>query len=147
MNIDKIKDSMVNFTCSKNVKATPMTKAQYNELRGWNGVESDFYENGYLVMYEPDGNSNVEGFEGYISWSPKNPFDLGYTITETYKDRVRFEYIELLKRMEKLIEFIESKTDEGMKLPDMDILHTQLEAMKLYAWALKERLDMFSKEK
>ena len=84
--IDEIKASLVQFTCNKVVKATPMTRGEYIKLRGWQiPPEVDPNDEGYLVMYKPDGNPNHPEFEGYISWSPKATFENGYTISETFR--------------------------------------------------------------
>ena len=54
----------------KMIKATPMTRGEYNAHRGWKMPENeDASDNGYLVEYQPDG---------YQSWSPKDIFDAAY---------------------------------------------------------------------
>lgn len=64
---------------TKLINAEPMTRAAYNEFRGWaipndeNGADE-----GYLVEYLDGGKPNVEGYSGYISWSPKEQFDKAY---------------------------------------------------------------------
>ncbi|MCI4435675.1 MAG: DUF2829 domain-containing protein [Ignisphaera sp.] len=65
----------------KNVKVTPMTRGAYNEYRGWTLPSNERYDDeGYLIEYEPrpDEKSNVEGHEGYVSWTPKRVFDDAY---------------------------------------------------------------------
>jgi hypothetical protein len=65
----------------KNIMATPMTRGDYNKYRGWTLPADERGEDeGYLVEYEPrEGEkSNVEGHEGYVSWSPKQVFDDAY---------------------------------------------------------------------
>ena len=80
---------MKQYTCIKNVKAIPMTdgeffyttrKMPYNTNKDINGSLE-----GYLVKYE----------DGYESWSPKEVFEKGYILTETYIDRMMFELAEL----------------------------------------------------
>lgn len=144
--IDEIKASLVQFTCNKVVKATPMTKAQYHELRGLSSTESDFREEGYLVMYEPDGNPNHPDFEGHISWSPTATFENGYTISETFGDRLRLEYIDLLEKIEKLDAFIGniSISKHTIKIVDVELLNIQLNAMRTYARVLKARLVLLT---
>jgi len=70
---------MERFIGLKTVKAKPMTRAEYNELRGWT-LPSD--ENGddagCLVEYMDGGKPNLPGFAGYVSWSPKEQFDNAY---------------------------------------------------------------------
>jgi hypothetical protein len=65
----------------KNVNATPMTRGDYNTYRGWS-LPSDerFDDDGYLIEYEPRSGeeSNVQGREGYVSWTPKQVFDDSY---------------------------------------------------------------------
>jgi hypothetical protein len=65
----------------KSVKATPMTRGDYNTYRGWS-LPSDekFDDEGYLIEYEPrqGEESNVQGHEGYVSWSPEQVFDDAY---------------------------------------------------------------------
>jgi hypothetical protein len=51
----------------------------YNQMRGWT-VPADENPNdaGYLVEYLDGGKPNVQGFEGYVSWSPDEQFDNAY---------------------------------------------------------------------
>lgn len=68
------------FVGTKTVFAKPMTRQEYNDLRGWElPGDEDGSDDGYLVEYTDGGKPNVEGFEGYISWSPKDVFDRAYT--------------------------------------------------------------------
>jgi hypothetical protein len=70
------------FIGTKLIRAKAMTRLQYTELRGWQ-LPSD--ENGddagYLVEYLDGGKPNVQGFEGYVSWSPKDVFERAYRPT------------------------------------------------------------------
>lgn len=62
----------------KRIKAKAMTREAYNSLRGWVlPKDENGDDEGYLVEYLNSG-SNVEGFDGYISWSPSNVFDEAY---------------------------------------------------------------------
>ena len=84
--IASIKQSLKQYTGTKTVMATPMTRGEYNALRGWEVPEDeDPTDLGYLVQYENDSKANVEGFDGYISWSPQKPFDLAYNQSGTFK--------------------------------------------------------------
>ena len=68
------------YVGAKLIKAVPMTRLDYNNLRGWE-VPSDERpdDEGYLVEYtEKDNTPNVEGYKGYVSWSPKNVFEQSY---------------------------------------------------------------------
>ena len=60
------------YTGTKQVKARPMNRADYITLRGWQlPADEDGTDEGYLVEYVDGGKANVEGFAGYISWSPR----------------------------------------------------------------------------
>lgn len=100
--IDELKSQMVSFTCHKTVKAVPMSLAEYSEIMGCKEPEED--AQGYFVMYEPDGHPNVDGFEGYVSWSPKDTFEKGYRLSEIFTDRLKNEIKALNKTISKLKE-------------------------------------------
>lgn len=63
---------------TKIIEATPMTRLAYNELRGWQLPADERGEDeGYLVVYIGQ-ESNVPGYNGYVSWSPKDVFEQSY---------------------------------------------------------------------
>lgn len=72
-----------NYYGTKRIAAKPMTRLEYNQFRGWelpnneNGADE-----GYLVEYLDGGKPNVEGYAGYVSWSPKEQFDAAYQPTD-----------------------------------------------------------------
>jgi hypothetical protein len=56
---------------TKALRTKPMTRGDYNAFRGWQmPADKDPNEAGYLVEYLDGGKPNVEGFDGYVSWSP-----------------------------------------------------------------------------
>lgn len=63
---------------TKKLKATPMTRGEYNTYRNWilPGDENPDDE-GYLVEYA-DSPGNDSRHQGYISWSPKDVFEAAY---------------------------------------------------------------------
>ena len=63
----------------KLINAKPMTRIDYNELRGWElpGDENP-WDDGFLVEYVDGGKGNHPDFAGYISWSPKDVFERAY---------------------------------------------------------------------
>lgn len=64
---------------TKRIAAKPMTRGEYNEFRGWKLPENESgADEGYLVEYLDGGKPNVDGFAGYVSWSPKQQFDNAY---------------------------------------------------------------------
>lgn len=70
---------MQTFIGTKLVNAEPMNRADYNELRGWELPEDENgADEGYLVEYLDGGKPNVEGYKGYVSWSPKAQFENAY---------------------------------------------------------------------
>lgn len=71
------------FTGTKAVKAKPMNRLDYNALRGWTlPADEDGADEGYLVEYTDGGKPNMTGFDGYVSWSPKEQFDNAYRPTD-----------------------------------------------------------------
>ncbi len=63
----------------KLLRAKPMTKLDYNVLRGWEQPsDEDPKEEGYLVEYQNGGKPCHPDFKGYISWSPKDVFEQSY---------------------------------------------------------------------
>lgn len=77
------KESNVSITAThigtKLIAAEPMTRLAYNEFRGWAlPADENGDDEGFLVEYLDGGKANVEGREGYISWSPKEVFDAAY---------------------------------------------------------------------
>ena len=131
---------MVQYTGTKTVFATPMTRGEYNALRGWEvPADEDPTDLGYLVQYENDSKANVEGFDGYISWSPQKPFDLAYNQSGTIKQRVFIEMEQLYRRMFLLKKYIneESPDSEHYRL-----LIIQLKAMDTYYQILCMRYEI-----
>jgi hypothetical protein len=70
---------MALYLGTKRVRAMPMTRLAYNQLRGWTvPADENPDDAGYLVEYTDGGKANVAGFEGYVSWSPADVFDRAY---------------------------------------------------------------------
>lgn len=64
---------------TKCIAAVAMTRAAYNEYRGWQlPADENGEDEGYLVEYQDGGAGNHPGHAGYISWSPKAQFDAAY---------------------------------------------------------------------
>lgn len=62
------------------IHTAPMSRREYNSLRGWTVPRDENPDDeGYLVEYTDGGKPNVEGFTGYVSWSPKGVFDRAYS--------------------------------------------------------------------
>ena len=72
-------DGMRRYVGTKAINAKPMTRAAYNELRGWElPADENGEDAGYLVEYADGQRPNVEGFAGYVSWSPADVFERSY---------------------------------------------------------------------
>lgn len=70
---------MKTYICTKTVRAKPMTRQAYNDLRGWTmPADEDGTDAGYLVEYLDGGKANHPDYANYISWSPADVFDRGY---------------------------------------------------------------------
>lgn len=84
----------------KEVHGTPMNRADYNILRGWDlPADENGEDDGYLVEYLDGGQANHADYQGYISWSPKDVFERAYRQTEG----LTFGFaIELLKQGHRL---------------------------------------------
>lgn len=64
---------------TKLINAIPMTRLEYNEMRGWKLPEDENGDDeGYLVEYLDGGKPNTRTYSGYVSWSPKEVFDNAY---------------------------------------------------------------------
>ena len=65
----------------KQVNATPMTREEYNELRGWRVPADENPDDPvYLVEYVDGGKANTEQFNGYVSWGPADVFEKSYRL-------------------------------------------------------------------
>ena len=140
--IDEIKNQMVSFTCHKTVKAVPMNRKDYNDLRGWSVPSDENPEDeGYLVEYQDDSHKNVEGFDGYISWSPKDVFEKGYRLSETFTDRLKIEMEDLEEKCQKLEDFLSSSKSESLDQMQRNLLKIQLSAMVAYYGTVRTRFE------
>ena len=73
------KEGFKRYVGTKQVNAQPMTRQEYSDLRGWVvPADENPDDEGYLVEYTDGQRPNVKGFEGYVSWSPKDVFERAY---------------------------------------------------------------------
>lgn len=134
------------YVGTKVVRGVPMNLGTYNAVRGWTIPENEDPETpGYLVEYTDGGKPNVEGFAGYISWSPKDVFEKAYTVgaeprKTTFVERMKVEAEELGERLTKLKTFL--LTPDYEALPDIERreLLKQSGGMEDYLWYLQRRL-------
>lgn len=70
---------MQKYYGAKRIKAVAMTRAAYNEYRGWElPSDENGSDEGYLVEYLDSPNGNHPSHSGYISWSPQEQFEKAY---------------------------------------------------------------------
>jgi len=129
------------FISHKKVKRCPMDRADYNIYRGWElPKDEDGSDDGYLVEYLDGGKPNHPEHSGYISWSPKEQFDHGYTqVLEEYQERVVVEKQNLDDKIVKLNNFL----IENSAKQDCSDLGNQYEAMLKYSSILEKRISLF----
>lgn len=70
---------MKRFNALKKVTAKPMTRGEYNDLRGWNvNVSTSAKDDeGYLIV-DPEIEANTLSYHGEVSWVPKENFERHY---------------------------------------------------------------------
>lgn len=74
---------MKTYIGTKLIRALAMSRIDYNNLRGWAlPADEDGSDAGYLVEYLDGGKPNLEGFAGYVSWSPAEQFNNAYRPTD-----------------------------------------------------------------
>lgn len=67
----------------KRINAKPMTRAEYNEFRGWQlPRDENGDDQGFLVEYVDGGAPNTPDYKGYVSWSPAEVFHKAYAPTD-----------------------------------------------------------------
>lgn len=74
-----VHDDLTTFLGVKIVNAKPMTRLVYSQFRGWDlPPDENGDDAGYLVEYTDAQRPNVSGYQGYVSWSPKDVFEQAY---------------------------------------------------------------------
>lgn len=132
---------MKQYIGKKLVKATPMTRLAYNQLRGWElPADENGEDAGYLVEYTDGGQANHPAYTGYISWSPAAVFERAYNIAESRIDRMLIEESELKERITKLSEFVAGDVYLKLHKDEQNLLAAQLSAMTTYYAILAMRL-------
>lgn len=94
---------MKNYIGTKEIKATPMNRLDYNIYRGWELPSDENGEDeGYLVEYLNGSNANHPNHEGYVSWSPKAQFEEAYRETSGLPFGLAIEALKKGKRIARL---------------------------------------------
>ena len=136
---------MNTFTGTKQVKAIPMNRKAYNDLRDWPvPLDENPDDEGYLVEYVDGGKPNHKDFTGYISWSPKEQFENAYlNIGNTdglkpFQIRLLAEQADLKNKIAKAKTYL--TTVDGTEESTVDLLR-QVNAMETYYDALTIRIN------
>lgn len=132
---------MKQYTGTKTVKAMPMTMGEAYERKllkeGVRPSECETDKAGYLVEYEG----------GYQSWSPAEPFEKAYKLSETFLDRLCIEYTELMERVEKCNDFLASNKVKELDRTSQALLSVQSGLMDQYSFVLGDRMAIVRKKK
>lgn len=135
------KEEMKQYTGTKTVKAMSMTMGEAYERKllkeGVRPSECETDKAGYLVEYEG----------GYQSWSPAEPFEKAYKLSETFLDRLCIEYTELMERAEKCNDFLASNKIKELDRTSQALLSAQSGLMYQYGFVLGDRMDIVRKKK
>jgi hypothetical protein len=115
--------------------------------------ESVIADDAYLKHRPVAGGYFVEYEDGYVSYSPAEAFEKGYTrlpdVTgfEPHQQRVIIEHAELHEKLFELREFIHGNPIfETLPAAEQGRLNRQLQTMNLYEDALLESIEAFSPE-
>lgn len=91
---------MKTYIGTKVIRATPMTRLAYNDLRDWILPDNENGDDeGYLVEYLDGGRPNLLGYDGYVSWSPKEQFEQAYRETSGLPFGLAIEALKKGKRV------------------------------------------------
>lgn len=142
---------MPQYIGAKTLRAQPMTRGDYNAYRGWKTPANEGpLDAGYLVEYTDGGTGNDPRHAGYISWTPKGPFDRAYLRMDTpevklegaelhhlppHVQRLVGEYVLLMDKYTKLGAYLARERGAD------DLMTEQYSVMGHYAALLKARID------
>ena len=131
------------YTGTKQVYATPMTRLEYNQYRGWElPADENGADSGYLVEYIDGGKANHPDHHGCISWSPAEVFANAYTRSSTPKDRIRNEQADLLDKITKAQAFISKSKPDFMTNEAWGLLLDQVKVQNEYYEILTKRYKL-----
>lgn len=139
--------SPLTYVGTKVVRALPMNRIAYTNLRGWTLPSDENGEDaGYLVEYVDGGSPNVEGFTGYISWSPADVFERAYTVgtqprQTTWLERLQQEVRDRSGELERLMAFIGTPAYEKLADIERRYLAKQRDCMEELVWILTKRIE------
>lgn len=138
---------MKKYYGTKIIAAASMSRLDYNTLRGWTLPEDeDGSDQGFMVVQSGQP-SNLDGYDGHVSWSPKDVFERTYKeLPERawpHQERVDVERAQLNERAEGLESFIGTSVFFTLSQIEQKSLTEQLEAMVWYRDILDQRISRF----
>lgn len=141
---------------TKVIHAIRMSRLTYNQLRGWTvPANENGADEGYLVQYADGQETNVPGYTGYVSWSPRDVFERSYREVgqspapkpETFLDRLVKEHADLGLKVNKLEAFFETEAFKKLDSRDAHDLREQHTHMANYYWVVNRRLKRLQSAK
>lgn len=117
------------------VRATQMTRKEYNDLRNWTVPDNENPADiGYVIALG-------EGSNIHITWLPIDVFEKTYKKCETFKDRMKIEIQELEERIQKAEAFYKRQDlSDVTDCEDRMLLAMQISHMYGYLGVLKLRM-------
>lgn len=138
--VEVIKANLRTYIGTKQIKAFPMSWGDYCKLREFEVGDKHPNTIGYIVEYPltEDSTPNVEGFDGYVSWSPVRAFEEAYMVAEHETHLIRIE----IERTRKEIERLEKKLEEESKMFSLidtkgQLIGIKIQILKSYLLTLK----------
>ena len=152
MNASHLNAAMLTFIGTKQVRAVPMNRRDYNLYRGWEvPADEDPSDHGYLVEYLDGGKANHPAHAGYISWSPSDVFERAYRAIPAaaeglppYQARVVIEHASTLERFGKLTAFIASPAFAEVPRDEQERMKWQAQLMSGLVECLSARIANFA---
>lgn len=145
--IEEIKSSLRTYIGTKQIKAFPMSWGDYCKLRGFEIGDKNLNTIGYIVEYPltEDSIPNVEGFDGYVSWSPVKAFEEAYMVAEHETHLIRIEIDRTRKEIERLEKILEGESKRFSVLDTKgQLIGIKIQILKSYLLTLKAEFFKYS---
>lgn len=145
--VEEIKSSLRTYIGTKQIKAFPMSWGDYCKLRGFEIGEKHPNTIGYIVEYPltEDSTPNVEGFDGYVSWSPVKAFEEAYMVAEHETHLIRIEMDRTRKEIERLENILEEESKRFSVLDTKgQLIGIKIQILKSYLLTLKAEFFKYS---
>lgn len=145
--IEEIKSSLRTYIGTKQIKAFPMSWGDYCKLRGFEIGDKHPNTIGYIVEYPltEDSTPNVEGFDGYVSWSPVKAFEEAYMVAEHETHLIRIEMDRTRKEIERLEKILEEESKRFSVLDTKgQLIGIKIQILKSYLLTLKAEFFKYS---